>query len=129
MTESNGHSPKVFTIGRKGLARFQMADEDGKLLGPPIELDVVAVQNLWAEIDRGFRDEKGEVPPERIAEMTQALWGFARQMLQCDTLTLTNANEFLKYFTEEGNRLARFFKIDLPDAPSSRASTDVTYSP
>lgn len=120
MSEGNGTG--VIRIGRKGKRYFAFGD------GAPFEIDVVVVHNQWMDVDRSFRDEKGEVPEGKLTELNHACWSFVKEVSGVADLTLAEALDFLARVTEESGRLADFFVPKLPEGPSSPARTDVTFS-
>ncbi len=129
MSAENG--VEIIKIGRKGRKKFQLGDR------PPFEIDVILVQNQWLEIDRGFRDEKDEIPPERNAEANKAAWLFVSELCgtpttspdDAESLTMTEALEFLNVLTREGAKLADFFVPKLPEGQSSSGrSTTLHFS-
>lgn len=120
MSEANGNG--ILRIGRKGKRQIQIGD------GPVVEVDIVGVSNQWIEIDRGFRNDKGDVDAAQLAPRNTAGWNFVRQTMSQPDLSLAEALEFLAVITKEGIALRSFFVVKSDDAPSSPASSELIYS-
>lgn len=119
--EPNGEP--VIRIGRKGRRKVAFG-EDGKVF----EVDVIQVVNAYAELDRAYRNEQGEVSADKLAELNLAAWNFVRELAQEPAVTLAEAMEFLAQMTREAKRLKAFFDVDSGDGPSSPAPTELTFS-
>ncbi len=122
----NGH--QVIRIGRKGRKLFAFGEE-----GKPFEVDVVALHSEWVNVDRTFRDEKGDVPSDRLLEMNKTALEFVmavgRQVdVDLSDISLAEALEFIKEITEEVHKLKDFFVPKFSDAPSSPESTELRFS-
>jgi len=125
VNNSNGDLRNVLKIGRKGLLPCQL-DE-----GPVFKIDVIAWCADWSEIDRGFRDEHGQVPPERLLEHQRAILDFVRFTFKqggyadddVRSLTCAEALEFMHAVGEKGQELRRFFEPDSATEPSSPAGS------
>ncbi len=119
---------RVIRIGRKGRRLFAFGEE-----GKPFEVDVVALHSEWVNVDRTFRDDKGDVPPERLLEMNRTALEFVvavGQQVGVDLadISLAEALEFIKEITEEVHRLRGFFVPKFSEGPSSAESTQVNFS-
>jgi hypothetical protein len=127
---SEGNGDGVIRIGRKGTIKVALGD------GEPFEFDAIAAQNQWRKIDDGFRNEEGEIIPERRDDYYYAVVDFATAMSKTEkcpdgtpNITLAEGLEFLKVVTVECNRLKDFFRVEAPDAESSpESSPTVRYS-
>ncbi len=120
MSSANG--VEVIRIGRKGKRSFALGD------GPPVEIDVVKTYNAWLDIDRSFRDEKGELPPLKRGELDLAAWQFTAALFHTEDLTLAEALEFLKHVSVVTRELSAFFVLPTAAEPSSPESTELTFS-
>ena len=121
MSESNGHGngEPVIVIGRKGMITFKLSEES-----PSIRMDVTAVWNEWARIDRSFRTN-GNVPVEQMEEHDASSLRFARDHLGDQTVNQAEAWAFIKLLSEEVAKLEDFFTARLPqkqDSPDSGAT-------
>ncbi len=126
MAEGNGDGIPLVVLGRRGRLRVQY---DAK--SPEVTLDTMVVSNQWAEIDASFRDEKGEIPRERMGEFQERALQFAQEALQVPEdagMTWAEANHFLAVLTARSKELKAFFDSVSGDAPSSRASTELIFS-
>jgi hypothetical protein len=122
MSQENG--VPIIRLGRKGVRKFQF-DEDT----PIVELDVIHCWNQWLQIERSFRDEKGDVPPEKNPEVNMALNDFACAMLQVQAMSDANALEFQAILGREVDKLLPFFDVKSSEEPSSQPnSTTVVFS-
>lgn len=122
MSQENGST--IIKLGRKGVRKFQF-DEDT----PIVELDVIHCWNQWLTVERSFRNEKGEVPPEKNPEVNMALNQFSCQMLQVQEMSDANALEFQAVLGKEVDKLLPFFDASSEDEPSSPPnSTTVVFS-
>jgi hypothetical protein len=122
MSESNGQD--VFRITRKGRKKFAFGE------GQPFEVDVIAVGNQWYEISERFRDKDGKVPPDQTEAFNKAMILFVTELSGAasegpETITLTEALEFLKLINEEGDRLRGFFTRESSAVSSSPASSEL----
>ncbi len=112
MSSSNG---KVIRVGRKGMATFAFGMEEDPLKGQPFTIDVVDTLNRWWEIQRGFQDETGGVPPDQREACNVAMANFVSQLSSIPLegegrLTMAEVLEFMNVkIQEEWDRLADFF--------------------
>jgi hypothetical protein len=125
MSETNGSG--IIRIGKKGLRKFTF-DEDADAF----EIDVIAAQAQWLELDRQFRDDNNEVPPDKLIALNEEARRFAME-LAYDTkpkriLSIAEALEFLKLLNEEAGRLADFFTPKDSEVPSSRESSELRFT-
>jgi|SRR5215469_1322182 len=123
MSASNGE--RVITIGKKGRVTFRFGED-----GQPFTLDVIEVNNQWSGIDREYRDEKGEVPADRIGALNQAMWDFTKSVTGHQDVSMAMAMEFMKCITEESVRLKDFFvpKLAKEEPSSPEPSTTLRFS-
>jgi hypothetical protein len=128
VSEQAKNGRPIVRIGRKGRQWFALGEE-----GEPFEVDVVAIHSQWVDIDRTFRNEKNELPLEKIAEANAAAWQFVHDIginagLSFDDMTLAEALEFICKIAEETDRLKDFFVPKLSGERSSPESTELTFS-
>jgi hypothetical protein len=127
MDNGSGNGLSVITLGRRGRRAVRL--DEGF---PEVVLDVVLVANQWVARDQAFRDAEGKVPPERAQEFYGAAWEFAAETLQlgprAPELSLADALHFLKVITDEAQALRGFFEPASGGGPSSRGSTELTFS-
>ena len=122
----NGAGPSdIIRVGPKGRRKFQMGDS------PVVELDVLAVQNAWVATDRQYRDQAGQVPPDKRGALTKASYDFVCAIFgitderQC---SIAMALEFLAVITRETKELARFFEVNSePESSSPGNSASIVY--
>jgi hypothetical protein len=122
MSPSSENGIPILKIGRKGKMRLAFGD------GQPFEIDVIGVNAAWSAIDNQFRDDKGQIPREKLAELHSEAWNFVRGLSKQDDLSLAEALEFLRVITEEGEKLKGFFEIKSSAKPSSPERTTAIYS-
>lgn len=140
MSSSNGNG--LIRIGRKGLSKFQFGDNDGD---PVVVIDVVAVNDAWAEEDAKFRDESGKLLAGKSSEHRSATIQFVQGVVAAaggsmapdqqkpyrdlhDSLTYTEALMFLARMTEECDKLKGFFAVNTGNGPSPPPSLEVKFS-
>jgi hypothetical protein len=136
MSESNGSG--ILKVGRRGLRKMQYDDNT-----PVVELDILHVSNQWAEIDAEFRNDKGEILPNKNGEYLAAAVRFASAILQVPMpmqaapglslpeqplpLSIADAFHFLKLINDESEKLKPFFVIESAAKPSSPSSSEVAF--
>ncbi len=122
---SEGNGIPILNITRKGTATFQFEG------GRPFKVDLVLVANDWLEVDRAFRDDKGDVPNDRLRELNHAAWAFVNEFAKqsgVENLTMTEALQFLAMMNAEAEKLKVFFAPASPEQPSSRENITLTLS-
>lgn len=121
----NGKPPEgeILFIGRKGLKWFALSRET-----EPVQLDVILVNNAWIDLHRSFCNDKGVVPAEQVEQLNQATLQFAMSALGADDVNLAEALHFINLLGQEAKKLAVFFGDESSDEPSSRESTELTFS-
>lgn len=125
MSSENGNGEDIIKIGRKGLKKFQYAEDT-----PVVTLDVIHVYNQWLALERVFRNEQGVVPPEKNPEVNAALNEFSCNMLQAkDGMSDADALHFQAVLFKEVDKLTAFFDVKSADEPSSPpSSTTLVFS-
>ena len=108
----------IIKIGRKGKKTFQFGDD-----GMPFSIDVVAVHNLYLDYCRPLQNDKGIIPPEKIAEQSKIILELCRDISQTADLNLSECLEFISVLGEEVEKLRGFFDADLRKKRSSPEST------
>src|SRR5438270_13289584 len=104
MSADNG--VEIIKIGRKGRKFFQLGER------PPFEIDIIVVQNQSLDVDRGFRNDKDEVPNDRLQDWSQAAWRFVSEVCGTptddasnpDALTGAEVLEFISILNREANK-------------------------
>ena len=123
MSANNG----VIRIGRKGLKKFAFGED-----GEPFEVDVVAAFQEWINIDESFRLEEGEgiksedvgtIPTEDMSKFHAAAVAYVKSLSNYDTLTTSEALDFLARLREQYNELTVFFR---PKSREERVSPDTS---
>ncbi len=115
-------TPDIIQIGDEGKRWFQIGKD-----GQPFEIDVVHTEGEWSAIDRTFRNDAFELPPDRWQEYNIAQWQFVCKLSGRQDLNMTQVLGFMKQLHLQGEKLRRFFEIDTPDAPSSPESTTLLF--
>lgn len=125
MAEGNGDGVPLFVLGKRGRLRVQY-DADS----PEVTLDVMVIVNQWYEIDASFRDDKNEIPKEKIGDHRAAGVKFVEELLkiQPGTLSWAEAEHFMAEIARRNKELKAFFDSVSGSAPSSRASTELIFS-
>jgi hypothetical protein len=116
----SGPSDDIIHVGAKGRRKVQIGDL------PVFVVDVIAVTNAWTAADRQFRDEKGEVPPEKRNALNKAAYDFVSALCGARSpadLSYAMAIEFLAVMTKESIALHHFFAVRSPEEPSSPGSS------
>jgi|SRR6185312_3736117 len=125
MSEHNGNGQDILKVGKIGLRRFQY-EESSEV----VTVDVIHVSNLWTSIDRAFRDDKNEVPVEKLNDFYNAAVRFAAETLQVDEAQMSKASalHFLKMMDDEAEALKPFFLPKSAVRPDLPEKTEVTFS-
>lgn len=123
MVENNGNGDGILRIGSHGKVKMRYDDST-----EIVTIDVIHAWNSWAAIDEKFRDKDRMVPAEQAQEWNLAVYQFACEMLKAPEMSMTDAMHFLKVLREEADKLKVFFEIKSADEPSSRESTELTFS-
>jgi hypothetical protein len=124
MIASNG----VIRVGRKGLRKFAIGEEDDPRKLPTFEVDVVAAFQQWIAIDDGFRpplpNDEGNrpIPTADMAAYHQAAVGYVAE-LGGGEVTTAEALDFIARLREQYDELADFFQ---PKLREKRASPDTS---
>ncbi len=120
MSEGNGDG--IIRIGRKGKQKFCFGDS------PAFEVDIIHVANQWAQVDRSFRDEKGVIVADTLSKFNEAALEFVKQIAAQPDLTLSEALEFLKHITLEGEKLRLFFDPKPADGSFSGKNAELVFA-
>lgn len=131
MSQSASHSASgrnysngtpVIRVERKGKRLFALGDD------PPVEIDVVLVYNQWMDIDRQYRNDKGEVATDKLPELNLLAIKFVSEIFQSNELTMAEVLNFFKLLFAEVNKLRDFFEPDSPGGLSSPGRMVLTTS-
>lgn len=123
---SNG----VIRIGRKGLKKFAIGEEDDPRKLPVFEIDVVDAFQQWSLIVESFRsaepNESGEyvIEPGRTMEYNQAAVDFVEHLGGGNDITKGEAFDFLARLREQYNELADFFRPKLREERGSLGTSE-----
>lgn len=124
MSGSNG----VIRIGRKGMRKFAIGDEDDPRCLPVFEVDVVVAFQRWLEIDDGFRPAEEDKDGLRMvaqADMPAYHAGavaFVKELGGGD-VTVAEALDFIARLREQYDELAHFFRPRSREERSSPGSS------
>lgn len=145
MSKGNQASNGVIRIGRKGLKKFAIGEEDDPRKLPVFEVDVVVSFQEWIGIDEEFRFEDGDVyqtGPKTGQEVTtddvgtistdvmsgyhKAAVHFVTRLMDGDedhpAITVAEALDFIARLREQYDELAVFFRPrsrERPDSPGT----------
>lgn len=125
MAEGNGDGVPLFVMGKRGRLRVRYDEST-----PEQTIDIMLVQDNWRAIDASFRDEKDEIPRDRLGAYFTAGVKFVEELLgvQEGTLSWAEAEHFMAEITRRSKELKAFFESVSGSAPASRASTELIFS-
>ena len=121
----------VLRISRKGRCKFAFGDD------LPFEVDVVAVFDEWVQIDSSFRNEAGELPPDKVCAYGGSKLSFVQSIVNAayqtqgtngPSLSHAEAAEFLAMVQTKIEELRPFFAPKSAGLPSSREHTELRFS-
>jgi hypothetical protein len=104
---------------------------------PAFVVDIVALHDEWLVIDKSFRNEKDEVPPENAlaysgakVQFVQSICqkGYAQTQQEAPVLSHAECFHFIAIMFEEVEKLRPFFVPKLRELPSSPENTEVRFS-
>lgn len=135
MSASNG----VIRIGRKGLKKFAIGEENDPRALPVFEVDVVVAFQNWLMVDDEFRpeeeDDKGNrsIPIQRMGDYHEAARRFTLELVMAggggnpddnNAITTAEALDFIARLRECYDELADFFRPKLRREPESQGSSE-----
>lgn len=108
----------IISVGSSGLRKFQIGDD-----GTVFTIDVIRTLNLWVDVERPFRNEKGVVPPEKNTARNDEMVKFVCDIVEAHggtkpMIDYSRAFEFMSLVTKEVNKLRRFFDPRSPSEPT-----------
>ena len=118
MSEGNG----ILRISREGTKKIAVGD------GPAVLIDISAAWDQWYVLSNSFADADKKIPAEKLLEHNAAKRQFACELLQCQDLTMHEANAFVAMLYEEVEKLRNFFVLKSPVTQGSPANTEVRFS-
>ena len=123
-------------LGRRGWAKIQLDDDS-----PVFNVDVIAVYDLWYEIDWALRDKEGVLPNDKQNEHGQNRLNFVQQIFaeayakighdsEVPQLSRADAENFIAKIREEAAKLRDFFspKKDTPSSSPESTQTEIRFS-